>query len=148
MKKHVVMPSMKFVVFLWTLAILGFLSFLPIAPQISPAFAAPGDINYNKTAFHPGETIYFNLGDEFYRHKLEDVNKYAFPHLWQDKDMKKGEFIRIENRKYWVNVENQGMTDVIEQVAVIKTWHRGEPWIIRRPIIKTIPQQRLLLLNW
>jgi len=148
MKTYTATPSMKFVVFLMALAILGFLSFLPIAPQISQAFAAPGDINYNKTTFRPGEPVYFNLGDEIYCKRLEDKNKYVFPHVWKCRDIKKGKFIRIENRKHWVNVENQGMTDIVEQVAVIKAWHRGKPWIIRRPITRSIPQQRLLLLNW
>jgi hypothetical protein len=148
MKTYTATPSMKFVVFLMALAILGFLSFLPIAPQIPLAFAAPGDINYNKTAFLPGETIYFNLGDEIYCKRLEDKNKYVFPHVWKHRDMKKGKFIRIEKHVYRVNVEGKGMTDFIEQVAVIKAKTFGKMHIFKRPIIRVIPQQRILLLNW
>jgi hypothetical protein len=54
------MISKRFVVLIWILAILGFLSFLPIAPQIPLAFAAPGDIKYSQQKLKSSMTVYVN----------------------------------------------------------------------------------------
>jgi hypothetical protein len=140
-----------------TLATWSFLAALAIFVMIglhslsaTGALAAQGDINYNKNTFCPGEAVWFNHGDGIYCFdRVEDKNKYVFPHHWHFKRFLRGKFIKIETYTFRCYcLDTNQMEDVKERVAVIKTRIRGKTYIIRRPLIRTIPQQRLLLLNW
>jgi hypothetical protein len=133
-----------------TLAILSVLFILILTFAATTSLAAPGDIDYNKNQFQLGESVYFNHGDGIYCFKrVEDKNNYVFPHHWRFKRFLKGMFVKIETYTFRVFcLSTNRMEDIEEKVAVIKTKIRGETFIIRQPIIRTIPQQRLLLLNW
>ncbi len=111
--------------------------------SFTPALAErPGHVSYNRTKFHFGQVVYFNLGDcmeeEF------DGNHYLHPYVYRDKGhIKRGIFIGIKDFGF----PPGGKTaHYIATVAYVD--RHGDAQVITRHAIQLLPQQRTIILNW
>lgn len=95
-----------------------------------PAPESLSTIKYGKKDIKLGEWVFFNSDDGFYFSKTLDPNGFVYPH--KERGLEKGIFIKSDEEIAWLYFPNVP---------------RGS-FLVVRPVVKLIPQQNVVLLNW